>query len=80
MKHKIISSSDFMKASIEGCCSPTRFFDECQNCGRVLCPPICKHPEAQKGRTKILDNKIAEAKKRIKEWKKEKSDLSPVDA
>ena len=75
MKSKIISSSDFMKASAEGCCSPRRFLDSCVDCDKVM---NCKHPEARKGKHKILDNKIAEAKKQIKKWKEEKSALSSI--
>ena len=75
MKTKIIQSSEFFKASKEGCCSPTRFFDHCEDCANIK---YCKHPEAWKGKLKILDNKIAEAKKRIKEWKEEKSALSSI--
>ncbi|GAG54993.1 unnamed protein product [marine sediment metagenome] len=71
MKTKIISSSDFIKASAEGCCSPTRFFNHCEDCDKVM---KCKHPEARKGKVKILDGKIAEAKKKIEEWEEEKND------
>ena len=70
MKTKIIKSSDFFKASEEGCCSTTRFFDHCENCTHIK---YCKLPEAWKGKLRILNNKIAEAKKRIKEWEEEKN-------
>ena len=69
MKYKSVQFSDFAKASAEGCCSPTRFLDHCVDCDKVM---KCKHPEAWKGRLRILDSKIAEAKDNIKKWRKEK--------
>ena len=70
VKTKIIPFSDFAKASEEGCCSATRFFDHCEDCTHIK---YCKHPEAWAGKLKILDSKIAEAKKQIKKWEEEKN-------
>ena len=75
MKYKSVQFSDFAKASEEGCCSSTRFLDHCADCDKVM---KCKHPEARKGRIKILDGKIAEAKTKIEGWEKEKSDLPSI--
>ena len=69
MKHKIISSSDLDI----NCWSADRYLDCCENCQRVT---QCDLPEGNKGRIKIIDNKITEAKKKIAKWKKEKSSLS----
>jgi len=67
MKHKIVMSSDFFKASNEGCCSPTRFFDHCQDCTHVK---HCKLPEAKHGRAFLLHQKIEQAEKNIEQWRK----------
>ena len=65
MKHKIISSKDL---DIR-CWSPMRYLDSCEDCQRV---ERCNLPEGNKGRIKILDNRIKEAKGHIKKLREEK--------